>query len=379
MIKVIVVFVSMLISAVLFSQDASLLNFVPKDVDGFVYVNIQDMLNHPKVREFMDSSDKKKGQEDFDELKKDLESNGVDIYKAFSAGVVYFRIKGASGGAVKTSINEGLMKTIIEKSEKTKGKLKTYVHKGRTIYSIENQKAGSKALKSDDTSDTATLKDPANETYFSYASPDVIVVSSMKDEIYKMTAMQDSSKVSGNIKLMNFSSKIDKASTAWGAFEYNAPEKKNTQEGASPDLSQMLPYDNITGGSFSVALTGEKKDSVNTNIRISCREKAKAQMLTMQLQAMVMMAIPNMSRGNMQLTEELTKAFKFTNEENDIAISFEFTPSIQEQLKKAAEEMAKMYARPSGEIAEKDANAADTAIKISEKPESKPKQAIDSK
>ncbi len=379
MIKFIVVFVSMLLSTVLFSQDASLLNYVPKDIDGFVYLNVQDMLNHPKVREFIDSSDKKKEQEEFNEFKKDLESNGVDLYKAFSAGVIYFRMKGESGGAVKTSINENLLKAILEKSEKTKGKLKKYAHKGRTIYSIENQKAGSASLQAGDTSDEPAAKNPANETYFSYASPDIIVVSNVKEEIYKMTAMQDSSKVSGNTKLMNFSSKIDKTSTAWGVFEYNAPEKKTPQDGASPDFSQMLPFDNITGGSFAVMFSGEKKDSVNTNIRISCREKAKAQMLTMQLQAMVMMAIPNMSRGNMQLTEELTKAFKFTNEENDIAISFEFTPSIQEQLKKAAEEMAKMYARPSGEIAEKDANAAEPAIKISEKPESKPKQALDSK
>ena len=374
--KFIFVFVSMLLPTVIFSQDSSLLNYVPKDIDGFVYVNVQDILNHPKVREFIDSSDKKKEQEEFNEFKKDLESNGVDLYKALSAGVVYFRIKGASGGAVKTSINESLMKTIIEKSDKTKGKLKTYVHKGRTIYSIENQKAGAKALQSGDTSDTATVKDPANETYFSYATPDVIIISNAKEEIYKMTAIQDSSKVSGNIKLMNFSSKIDKASTAWGVFEYNAPEKKNTQEGASPDLSQMLPYDNITGGSFSVALTGEKKDSVNTNIRISCREKAKAQMLTMQLQSMVMMAIPNMSRGNMQLTEELTKAFKFANEENDIAISFEFTQSIQEQLKKAAEEMAKMYARPSGEIAESNEEPINVKMK---KAESKPEQVAEPK
>jgi hypothetical protein len=374
MMKVLAIFVSMLFSAVLFAQDASLLNYVPKDVDGFVYVNLQDILKNPKVKEMMDSSANKKGQEDFNELKKDLESNGVDIFTAFTAGVVYFRLKGASGGAVKTSINENIMIGIVEKLGKTKDKLKKYAHKGKTIYSIEGQKAT--PFQAPDNSNAPAATDSANETFFSYVSPDVVVISNVKDEIYKMMAMQDSSKVSGNIKLMNFSSKIDKASTAWGVFEYNAPEKKNPNGDAAPDFSQMLPYDNITGGSFAVMFSGEKKDSVNANIRLSCREKAKAQMLTVQIQAMVMMAIPNMARGNTQLSEELTKAFKFVNEENDISISFEFTPSIQEQIKKATEEMVKMHAGPVREINEKDSNPAAPAptVKISEKPESNPKQ-----
>ena len=375
--KVLAIFVSMLFAAVIFAQDASLLNYVTKDVDGFVYVNLQDILKNPKVKEMMDSSGKNKGQEDFNELKKDLETKGIDIFNAFSAGVVYFRLKGASGGVVKTSINENIMIGIVEKSDKTKDKLKKYAHKGKTIYAIEGEKAA--LFQAPDNSNAPAAINPANETFFSYVSPDVVVISNMKDEIYKMMAMQDSSKVSGNIKLMNFSSKIDKASTAWGVFEYNAPEKKNPNGAAAPDFSQMLPYDNITGGSFAVMFSGEKKDSVNANIRLSCREKAKAQMLTVQIQAMVMMAIPNMARGNAQLGEELTKAFKFVNEENDISISFEFTPSIQEQIKKATEEMVKMHAGPSGEIKEKDSNAATPAIKISEKPESKPKQPADPK
>ncbi|HCE44371.1 MAG TPA: hypothetical protein DET40_12560 [Lentisphaeria bacterium] len=328
MIKILASFVMMLVASVVFSQEASLLNYVPKDVDGFISVNIQDVLNHPKMKEFIASP--KDSDKDFNEMKKAFSDSGIDIFKAFTSGVIYFRIAGDNGAAIKTSVNENLLKTILDKSEQTKGKLKSSVVKGKTVYSIENlANAGQPAGK---------------ETFFAYAAPDVIVVSDKKDEIVKMTSLQDGSRVAANAKLMDLSSKIDKVSSIWGVCEYNAPEKKNDPADMQ---QQMLPIDNICGGSVAVKLTGDKKECISTNLKLSCREKVKAQMLTVQLQAMVMMAIPSMSQGNAQLAEDLTKAIKFTNEENDIVINLEITPSIIEQLKKASENMGKM--QPAGE------------------------------
>ena len=358
MIRILATVVAMFIASALFSQDVSLLNYVPKDVDGFVYVNVQDVLNHPKMKEFLDSP--KASDEDFNEMKKTFSDNGVDFFKAFTSAVIYFRIKGGdNGAAVKTSVKENVLKTILEKSEQTKGKLKTSVVKGQTVYSIENM------MNADQQQGAPMLA--GKETFFAYAASDIIVVSDKKDEIIRITSMQDGDKVAGNLKLMNLGSKIDKASTLWGVCEYNAPEKKNDPSDMS---QQMLPIDNICGGSVAVMLTGEKKDSVSTNLRLNCREKTKAQMLTVQLQAMVMMAIPSMSQGNAQLGEDLTKAIKFTNEENDIVINLELTPSIMEQLQRASENMGKAQPVEAEDADDKAADAApDAKAEKPDKPE----------
>ncbi len=332
MIKCLAALVTMFIATAIYSQDQALLNYVPRDIDGFVCVNIQEALTHPKLKEFIDSP--KETDKEFIEFKKTLSDNGIDIYKAVTNGVIYFRIKGQSGGVVKTSISESKLAGILEKSEKTKDMFKKSVVKGKTIYSISSRKPGADDAGGEN--DDSTPVPGGKDTFFAYAAPDIVVISDKKDEISKMTAMQDGAKVSGNLKLMNLSSNVDKAATVWGVCEYNPPDRKKTQEG--DDMSrQMLPVDNICGGSLAVKLTGDKKDVISSNLRLNCLEKAKAQMLTIQLQAIVMMAIPNMSQGNAQLGEELTKAIKFANEENDIVVNLEITPSIIEQIQKASQ------------------------------------------
>ncbi len=376
MIKHLAVFATMFIATALFSQDQSLLNYVPKDVDGFICVNVQNVMSHPKLKEFIDSP--KEGDTDFIELKKLLTDNGVDIYKAISNGVIYFRIKGQNGGIIKTTVNENLLKTLLEKNEKTKGKLNKSVVKGKTIYSMGDKKPEAAKGDADGDEDTAAPMGPGKETFFAYAAPDILVISDKKDEISKMLSMQDGEKVAGNAKLMNLSSKIDKASTIWGVCEYNPPDRNKGQDDQADMSKQMLPIDNICGGSIAVNLTGEKKDAISMNLKLNCLEKMKAQMLTVQLQALVMMAIPNISQGNAQLGEDLTKAIKFANDENDIVINLELTSSLMEQIQKASENMGRMQgpgqAPDEGEEA---APAAAPAAPIAkgDKPEAKPAEA----
>ena len=82
-------------------------------------------------------------------------------------------------------------------------------------------------------------------------------------------------------------------------------------------------------------LTGQNRENLNIDAHISCKDKSKAQLLAIQLQAMVMTYIPMVSQGNSQLNDALQDAIKFSSEGNDIVIKADISSALQEQFKKS--------------------------------------------
>ncbi len=349
MIRLIAVFAALLAATVLLSQEQSLLDYVPKDVDGFVCFNAKGLLSHPKIKEYIDSP--AETDKEFIEFKKTLSDNGVDIYNALSSGVIYFRMKsqgggpGAAGGILKTSINEALLKSMLEKDEGTKGKLKSSLVNGKTVYSVASPKPPVPGMPP-----LGGGNSPAGEAeiFFSYAAADIVVVSDKKEEVVKTVSAKDSPKVAANTKLMGLCSKIDKKSMLWGVCQYNPPEKKKEAQNPAGGMQQdMLPVDSISGGSLAVNFTGEKKDTVSACLKLSCKEKEKAQMLAMQMQGLVMIMLPTVTQGNPQLETDLNKAISFKNDENDIVVNLELTNALIDMIKKTASE-PRTGPRPTG-------------------------------
>ncbi|MFA6292393.1 MAG: hypothetical protein WC637_11455 [Victivallales bacterium] len=306
-------------ASALFGQDTGLIKYVPGDVDGFGLVNIRELAASPKFKDFVETSQDPK----FNEFKENLKLSGIDIYNAFSSGVFFFNSKSKKGGAVlKTSISETAFNSMLANNKGNEGKKvsKTVVN-GKTVYSIDN--AGKKSS-------------------FVYLKPDLIACSELPEDVTALASVTEKDSAASNAKLMDYSGKINKNSMMSIVFDakdsFSGMSQKQNQEGkkSNKGMNQLFPVDNIQGGFMSLNLTGPGKDNLNIDTHINCKDKGKAQLLAIQLQAMVMTYIPMISQGNNQLNDALMDAIKFSNEGHDIIIKADISPALQEQLKKSA-------------------------------------------
>ncbi|MFZ2653558.1 MAG: hypothetical protein WAX69_01460 [Victivallales bacterium] len=303
-----------IMSVSLYAQKEELLGYVPGSADGFACVNLKELATHPKIKEMIDTNP----DPQLAKFKDDLKQNGIDIYNAFSNGVIFYNGTSKKGGAVfKTTINEATFSKLIDSrnTQDSQTQVKRSVLNGKTIYIFEKG---------------------AKKTSAAYLKPDVIGISDLPEEVSKLASISPNENATSNTRLMALASKADKKSPLWAVFVANMKSDEGKKKNPDP-MQQMIPVDNIQGGVLNMNFTGDTKDTVNMNIRLNCKEKSKAQTLAVQFQAMVMMYIPVLSQGNQQLSEQLFKAIKFSSEENDIVISAIMDPSLQEELKKATE------------------------------------------
>ncbi len=317
--KNIIIFVAaFMFAAGLFAQDGGLIKYVPGDVDGFGQVNIKELAASPKFKDFVETSKDPK----FNQFKDNLKLNGIDIYNAFSSGVFFFNSKSKKGGAVlKTSISENTFNTMLanNKGNESRQVNKTVVN-GKTVYSIDN--AGKKSA-------------------FIYLKPDLIGFSELPEDVTALASVTEKDSAASNAKLMDYSSKINKnsmLSIVFDAKDNLMGMRKQNPEGkeGNKGMQQLFPIDNIQGGFMSLNLTGSNRDNLNIDTHINCKDKGKAQLLTIQIQAMVMTYIPMISQGDTQLGDALMDAIKFSNEGHDIIIKADISSALQEQLKKSA-------------------------------------------
>jgi len=307
--KMLFLAVTLLLSTAIYAQSDELLGFVPADIDGFACLNFKELASHPKIREAIEKND----DQQFMKFKDELKTNGIDIFNSCTNGIIFFNASSKKGGAViKTGVNEDTFNKI-SASSLADGSMKKTVLAGKVLYVFEKG---------------------SERTALTYLKPDIVGISDQPEETVKLASLEKSSGVSSNEKLMGLSSKADRKSAAWAVFATKIDPPK---AGGQDPMQQMIPIDNIQGGIFSLNFTGETKDTANLKLNLNCKEKAKAQILTIQLQAMVLALIPSIAQGNPQLSDEFMKALKFTNQENDIIINADVSPALQEELKKFAE------------------------------------------
>lgn len=314
--KNIIIFIAVLLFAtVLSAQDAGLIRYVPGDVDGFGHVNIKEISSSPKFKDFIETNKDPK----LTQFKDNLKLNGIDIYNAFSSGLIYFNSKSKKGGAIlKTSITENTFNTMLANNKNNDGrKVSKNSVSGKTVYSVENG---------------------GRKSSFVYLKPDIIGVSELPEDVSALASMTEKESVASNIKLMDYTAKANKNSMVWFVFDakdsFSGMRQKNNE--GNKGMQQLFPIDNIQGGFMNLNLSGQNRDNLNIDTHIICKEKNKAQLLTVWLQPMVMSYISLISQGNNQLNDALLDAIKFSNEGHDIIIKADINPGLQEQLKNSA-------------------------------------------
>jgi hypothetical protein len=300
----------------LFAQDDGLVKCVPGDVDWLGHVNIKELAANQKFKDFVETIQDPK----FKQFKDNMKLNGIDIYTAFSSGVFYYNSKNKKGGAVlKTSISESAFNTMLANNKNNEGgKLDKTEVNGKTVYSVENG---------------------GRKSSFVYLKPDVIGVSELSEDLAALTSITEKDSVAANAKLMDYSAKANKNSMIWLVFDakdsFSGTQKKQNSEGKK-ERQQLIPIDSIQGGFMNMSLTGQNRDNISIDTHINCKEKNKAQLLTIWVQALVMTYIPAISQGNTQLNDALMDAIKFSNEGSDIVIKADISSALQEQLKNSA-------------------------------------------
>jgi hypothetical protein len=191
------IFMTVFIFAVsLFAQDAGLVKYVPGDVDGFGNINIKELASNPKFKNFVETNQ----DPQFKQFNDSLKLNGIDIYNAFSSGVIYFNSKNKKGGAIlKTSINENTFNSMLanNKNNESRKVNKTLVN-GKTVYSVDN--GGKKSS-------------------FVYLKPDIIGVSELPGDVAALASMTDKKSVESNARLMDYAAKVNKNSMIWFVFD----------------------------------------------------------------------------------------------------------------------------------------------------------------
>ena len=159
------------------------------------------------------------------------------------------------------------------------------------------------------------------------------------DDVAALASITEKTSASANPKLMEYASKINRNSFLWLVFDakdaLSGFSQKQNPDGkeAKKGMQQLFPIDNIQGGFLSFNLTGQNKENLNIEAHVTCKEKSKAQLLAIQLQAMVLTYIPVIAQDNKQLNDALSDAVKFSNEGNDIVVKLDFSSELQDQLK----------------------------------------------
>jgi hypothetical protein len=220
---------------------------------------------------------------------------------------------------LKTSISESAFNTMLANNKNNEGGKvdKTEVN-GKTVYSVENG---------------------GRKSSFVYLKPDVIGVSELSEDLAALTSITEKDSVAVNAKLTDYSAKANKNSVIWLVFDakdsFSGTQKKQNSDGKK-ERQQLIPIDSIQGGFMNMSLTGQNRDNISIDTHINCKEKNKAQLLTIWVQALVMTYIPAISQGNTQLNDALMDAIKFSNEGSDIVVKADISSVLQEQLKNSA-------------------------------------------
>jgi len=300
-------------SLILSAQNDELTKFVPSDIDGFACANVKALSAFPKFKEAVDNNQ----DPQVVQFKNDLTQAGIDVYDAFSDAILFFNSKTKKGGAIiKTKIDEPTFSKMLDNRPQDTTPVKKTAIGGKTYYIFEKDN---------------------NKTALVYLKPNIIGVSDQPDEVARFSSLTDKDNVTSNSKLMGYAAKADKKSPLWVVFEVDIKLPAQNNADQNNPAQQLFPFDNIQGGYFSLNFSGETNDTVNLNLHLNCKEQQKAQILTLQIQMMTAMAIPNISKGNQEIADQLSKALNFANEENDIVIKVQLTPSLQDELSKMAE------------------------------------------
>lgn len=317
--KRLIFLVSIFVSVSLIA-DKELLKYVPESADGIISINLREAINHQKIKEYLEG---KNADVKLIEFKNTLDNHGIDIYNAVSSGLLFFSITEKSGSAlIKTSIEEETFKKLIkDESQKNEKPFNTELVDGKTLYSF-----------TEDESDSAG--NIPKTSFASYISHDVIAFSQNRDEIINLFPREKKGNVKNN-RLEQQADRIDTESLIWGMFDMPVKQekKRNTVMPLQNTEVLMNPFDSIAGGNFYVKLMGKDKKDIKLNFCLECGKQENAQMLSMQMNAFIMLLCSQVFQNAPLLGNTVVNAIKLNVENRNVTISANISEELQEKIR----------------------------------------------
>lgn len=287
--------------------DTSLIDMVPKDIDGCLWLNLKQIVAHPLVAEQLGKQEDKDGMRHFRDL---FARHGLDLYQSFPEGVIFGNRDGNGALLLQTTVGEEKFRTMFEEDPlNVVGQLN-----GQAIYPY-------------------AAKEGRGGGVTMYLRPDVIVSAKDADAL---TAYRESVKggtLASHPALSGYRRRIAPGADAWAVFVNPQPP-----QGETPQQSM---FGMVKGGSLALHLGSQadatKKDDLRLILRLACKDAQGAAFGALSMNGMLMVGIGQAFAGDPELGTEMSKLLQLRPEQQDIVLDATFTGSLMSRLQKALE------------------------------------------
>jgi len=285
----------------------SLIDMVPKDIDGCLWLDITAIMTHPMVAEQIEKQQDKDGLRQFREL---FARHGLDFNRSFPQGILFGNRDGQGAMLLQTTIEEAKFRAMFEEDPMNVVGLldgrATYAHAG---------------------------KDGHGGSVSMYLRPDVIVSAKDADALSAYREAVKAGTLAGNAALSQYRRKVAPNAHAWAVFVQSQPEAD-----ASP---QQHMFGMVKGGSLALFLGSQadaaKKDDLRVVVRLACKDAQGASFGALSLNGLLMVGIGQALAGDPELGTEMSRLLQLRPEQQDIVLDATFTGPLISRLQKAME------------------------------------------
>lgn len=288
--------------------DTPLLEMVPKDIDGCLWLNLKQIVAHPLVAEQLAKQQDNDGMRHFRDL---FARHDLDLYQSFPEGVIFGNRDGNGALLLLTTVGEEQFRTMFEEDPlNVVGQLD-----GQAIYPYaakEGRGGGGVSM---------------------YLRPDVIVSAKDADALTAYRESVQGGTLASHPALSGYRRRIAPGADAWAVFVNPQPP-----QGEAP---QQGMFGMVKGGSLALHLgspaDATKKDDLRLILRLACKDAQGAAFGALSMNGMLMVGIGQAFAGDPELGTEMSKLLQLRPEQQDIVLDATFTGPLISRLQKAME------------------------------------------
>jgi hypothetical protein len=300
----------------------SLLEMVPKDIDGCVWLDLSQLLAQPMIAEQIEKQKDKGELRHFREL---FARHDLDLFKSFTSMVVFGKSNGKGAMLLETTVPEDRFRTMFEEENPL---VAVEQVDGLTVYPMGANGSGKKASAM-------------------YVRKDVMLSAANPDDL---RTYQDAIKTGGtfaaNSALSGYQRRVGPTAAAWAVFiNPQADQPVNPQQ--QPQPNQLFGM--IKGGSLAVHIGASpgnaavdevnplQKDDLRLVLRLACKDAQGAAFGALSMNGMLMVGIGQAFAGDPELGTEMSKLLQLRPQQQDIVLDATFTNDLIARLKAAIE------------------------------------------
>ena len=309
-----------------------LLAHVPKEIDGCLWLNLQELMSHPFVAEQIEK-EKGKVQSDLLRIQELFAKHGLDLYQSFQ-GALMFGSRD-SGGALllQTKMPEARFRQMFTEENPDNN---VSLVDGHSVYSFAGKEPDpGQAANPTNSRQRRRVFGQDGKSVAMYLRPNVIISA---PDLDALQAYRESIKTSGtfvaNSALAGFRRRVAPDSVAWAVFVNPQPEQGQPQQN---------PLNSVRGGSLSLHFglkdNEQQKDDLRLVLRLACPDAQKASFAAMQVNGLMVLGVGQAFKDNPNLAMEVSQLLQFRPVQQDLVLDATVTKDLFNRLKTAIEDL----------------------------------------